>query len=224
MRLKIAEYAVEHGNAKASREFNAPKSTVSFMVKELLAARQKSEIVQELPATKAGRPLLIANWDAVVMQFIKALRKNGGIVNRNIVIAAARGIIAAKQPSLLPENGGHLVLRRTWAYSILKRLNNVKRKGTKAAKKIPTDFEAVKETFLARVSTAIQQHSIPQELCVNMDETGSNYIPVAGWTMEEEGAAQVQIAAFEDKRQMTVVLSVSTTGYMLPPQKRVIYI
>jgi hypothetical protein len=68
MRLKIAEYAVEHGNAKASREFNAPKSTVSFMVKELLAARQKSEIVQELPATKAGQPLLIANWDAVVFK------------------------------------------------------------------------------------------------------------------------------------------------------------
>jgi hypothetical protein len=218
VRLQIAEYALEHGNAKASREFEAPKSTVSYLVKELLATRKRSEIVRDLPANKGGRPLLLANWDEIVMQFIKALRKNGGIVNRNIVIAAAHGIIAAKDPSLLPENGGHLVLKRSWAYSILKRLNFVKRKGTKAAKKIPMDFEAVKETFLARLSTAIEQHSIPKELCVNMDETGSNYVPVACWTMEEEGAAQVPIAAFEDKRQMTVVLAVSATGYLLPPQ------
>jgi hypothetical protein len=118
----------------------------------------------------------------------------------------------------LPENGGHLIISQAWAYSILKRLNYVKRKGTKAAKKIPTDFDSIKENFLARISTTIEQHRIPKELCVNVDETGANYIPVAGWTVEEEGAAQVPIAAFEDKRQMTVVLAVSATGSVLPPQ------
>jgi hypothetical protein len=60
MRLQIAEYAIAHSNAKASRKFEAPKSTISFMVKELLAARKHSEIVGALPANKGGRPLLLA--------------------------------------------------------------------------------------------------------------------------------------------------------------------
>jgi hypothetical protein len=73
MRLKIAEYAVEHGNAKASREFNAPKSTVSFMVKEPLAARQKSKMCLRLSVVKP----LHAEWVITTMSALKKKKEVG---------------------------------------------------------------------------------------------------------------------------------------------------
>jgi hypothetical protein len=72
--------------------------------------------------------------------------------------------------------------------------------------------------FHKRVSDTAKEFLIPKELCVNMDETGAKYIPVSDWTMEQEGAAQVPLPGLDDKREMTVVLSISAAGKLLPPQ------
>ena len=64
----------------------------------------------------------------------------GGIVNRAIVIAAARGIVEHNNPSLLCEHGGTIQLGKKWADSLMTRMNYVKRKATKAARKVPVDF------------------------------------------------------------------------------------
>jgi hypothetical protein len=77
-------------------------------------------------------------------------------------------------------------------------MNYVKRKGTKAAKKLPVDFPETKDNFLKRVSDKVREYSIPKELCANMDETGAKYIPVSDWTKDEEGAAQVPLPGLDD--------------------------
>ena len=59
---------------------------------------------------------------------------------------------------------------------------------------------------------------IPAELIINWDQTGLNYIPVASWTMESEGAKKVEIVAKDDKCQITAVLAGSLKGDFLPPQ------
>ena len=69
-------------------------------------------------------------------------------MNRSIVIAAARGIISHQNPGLLKEHGGSIDLGRKWAESFLFRHGYVKRKATKAARKLPHDFPDIKLAFL----------------------------------------------------------------------------
>ena len=52
--------------------------------------------MKTLPKFQRGRPLKLGSFDAEVCGYITNLRKSGGLVKRRIVIAAAKGIIMAK--------------------------------------------------------------------------------------------------------------------------------
>ena len=43
-------------------------------------------------------------------------------------------------------------------------------------------------------------------------------MPVANWTLEKKGAAQVPVVGLEDKRQITADVGTSLDGTLLPPQ------
>ena len=58
---------------------------------------------------------------------------------------------------------------------------------------------------------------IPQDLIINFDQTGMNYVPLTSWTMEQEGARHIEIVAKDDKQQITAVFTASFTGDFLPP-------
>eukprot|EP00731_Ephydatia_muelleri_P007000 Em0003g1248a len=51
-----------------------------------------------------------------------------------------------------------------------------------------------------------------------MDETGVSYTFTGGYTMEKTGSKQVPIIGLDDKRQITVVLAITLSGLLLPPQ------
>jgi hypothetical protein len=130
------------------------------------------------------------------------------VVNRAIVIAAAKGIV---DPALLCEHGGTIQLGKK------SRMNFVKRKATKAARKVPTDFPEIKLAFLKRIVDCVQEHNIPPELIINWDQTGAKYVLTSAWTLAEEGSRQVDVIGKEDKREMTLLLSCTMTGFLLPP-------
>ena len=50
-----------------------------------------------------------------VVKYVQCLRKAGDIVNRSIVIAAAKGIVSHWNPSLLKEHSGSIDIGRKWA-------------------------------------------------------------------------------------------------------------
>ena len=101
--------------------------------------------------------------------------------------------------------------------SLLRRMNLVKRKSTKAARKIPTDFPEIKLAFLKRVADCVQQHKIPPELVLNWDQTGVKFVPTSEWTLAEQGSQQVDVLAKEDKREMTICFTCTMSGFLLPP-------
>ena len=80
----------------------------------------------------------------------------------------------------------------------MKRMGLVKRKGTKGVKHLPDDFSSIKSECVKRVDSVVKQHNIPDSLIINWDQTGSNYVPVNPWTMEENGSKQVPIAQLDD--------------------------
>ena len=68
-------------------------------------------------------------------------------MNARVVIAAAEGIVTETDRTLLFENGGHIKLSLDWAYSLLKRIGDVKRKATAKTRTALTqeEFAAVKD-------------------------------------------------------------------------------
>ena len=121
-----------HGAAATRRHFknslrDLPESTVrkyKNLYKKKVSARAKSSETSEvtvLPVKKCGRPLTLGEGlDAEVQQNIRALRLVGTSVSCSLVLAAAGGIVTAKNRTLLVDNGGHISLTRGWALSLLK--------------------------------------------------------------------------------------------------------
>jgi hypothetical protein len=99
----------------------------------------------------------------------------------------------------------------------LSRMNFVKRKATKAARKVPTDFPEIKFSFLKRIVDCVQVRKIPPELIINWDQTGAKYVSTSAWTLAEEGSRQIDVIGKEDKREMTVLLSCAMSDFLLPP-------
>ena len=105
--------------------------------------------MSHLPEKKRGRSvLLVADVDAKVQAYLKLVREGGGIVSAMIAIAAAKSLLICYDRSRLAEFGGPLVLNKGWAYSLLKRMNFVKRKATTSQSKFTiTNFEAMKKSL-----------------------------------------------------------------------------
>ena len=230
VRAKVGRYAIENGNKAAVTKYSAmlghpiSESTVRGLKKRYLAELERVKdpaMVKKLPRCKAGRPLKLGKYDDDVKKYVTSLRLAGGIVNRSIVIAAAKGIVEGSDPSRLTEHGGDISLDVSWAQSFLQRLGYVRRKGTKAARKVPSDFEAIKAAYYLdriRVAATIDDQFVPPQLIINLDQTNAKFIPVSEWILDKEGSKQVSIIGKEDKREMTVLLSCTLGGKLLPPQ------
>ena len=107
---------------------------------------------------------------------------------------------------------------RTWANSFLQTNNLVKRKATKAAKKVPENFEEIKTNFLSEITKVVREHKIPDHLIINMDKTGLSIVPVDKYTLEVGGSMQLAVTGQEDQREITCVVACTLSGLLLPPQ------
>ena len=83
---------------------------------------------------------------------------------------------------------------------------------------MPPNFEDLKSAFLERIRNEVTENAIPPKLIINWDQTGSKLVPVSEWTLAEQGSRQVPVVGKEDKWEITVLLAVSATGVLLPPQ------
>ncbi|CAG2215564.1 unnamed protein product [Mytilus edulis] len=218
----MAKYAIENGVQNTARKFTTDlgspvnESTIrsiksSYMRRGL---HKQFENAAELPKKDRGRPLLLGKYDAELLDYIKSIREFGGIVNNQIVISSAKGILKYHDSELLET----LDLTKTWAESVLHRLGYTKRKGTKAARSQPEDFEKTKQDYIDRIEKCVEENNIPDDLIFNWDQTGVNLIPGGDWTMDAKGSKQVNIVGINDKRQITALLTISKSGVLLPPQ------
>ena len=79
-----------------------------------------------LPTKKQGRPLLLGQkLDQVVQEVIRDTRTAGGVINTTSVVATTKGVISAKNPTLLA-NRCNLDVTSSYAKSVLKRMGYVK--------------------------------------------------------------------------------------------------
>jgi len=120
-RAEIGKYCSQNGPAAAVKKFkgmfpNLAESTVRGMRKKyeetLNSRKRKLDFegeITEIVSKKRGRPLLLgAELDTKVQKYVSVLRDNGAVINTQIVIAAAKGIVTGTDRTMLVENGGSI--------------------------------------------------------------------------------------------------------------------
>ena len=142
----------------------------------------------------------------------------GGVVSPTVTLAAATGIILAKDTSLLAENRGEIDLSKEWAQRMMRRMVHVKRKASTGVKVDPEVFKELQGRYLSDIRSVVKMEDIPPDLIINWDQTAIKYVPVSNWTQEQKGSKRVEIAGIDDKRQITAALTVSASGRLLPAQ------
>ena len=73
--------------------------------------------ITELPQKRRGRPLLLGEeLEEEVKFFIKASCAGGTVVNIEIVMGTATGVVISHDANLLAENGGHINITNEWVW------------------------------------------------------------------------------------------------------------
>jgi hypothetical protein len=104
---------------------------------------------------------------------------------------------------------------RKWIHGTL---NWSERRATRAAQKIPENWEDLCEHALLRLAHQMKEEDIPPELYVNMDQTQVVLVQGLNLTWADTGTKQVSVVGAEEKRAITVVVSVACSGDLLPFQ------
>ena len=234
-RAQIGKYAAENGPTRAARHFS---ELMNRKVPETTARRLKAEylhkvrelrsttcdentplVVKSLAIKSQGRPLLLGPvLDKAVQNYISSMRIVGGVVNTSIVMAAAEGIIAAKDRGALVQHGGHIEITKSWAVSLLGRMGYVKRKCSNAGKVSLPQFEELQQVFLADIQAEVVINEIPEDLIFNWDQTALHLVATGQWTMHRSGEKVIPITNSDDKRQVTAVIAATLKGDFLSPQ------
>ena len=217
-RAAIGKYAAEHGNAEAMKRFKAefpelPESTVrSFKIKYRDALDSGESSIDKIPSKRRGRPQLLGEYDAQVQQFVKVLHKGGNPVTPQVVIAAAEGIISAKDKNLLATNGGNIQLSRTWAVSLMKRVGLRKKKGKdgeySGIPSIPTTEDL---SIIDQISTAVTTNNIPMELIISWEQFDLSLMP-DGYNNDTDGSLA------GGNNSTVALIAVTMSGNLLPFQ------
>ena len=69
-----------------------------------------------------------------------------------------------------------------------------------------------------RIVSLVEKYNIPTELILNSDQTPSKYVTVGRTTMAPSGSKRVAKAGNDDKRTITLTLTVTMSGRVLPFQ------
>lgn len=92
------------------------------------------------------------------------------------------------------------------------------RTGTREAHKLPLRWvDECFEHFL-RMAYTVKEYNIPEAMIVNTDQTQLVYAPGGKLTWAQTGSKQVSIVGLEEKRALTIVVSISASGVFLPIQ------
>lgn len=104
---------------------------------------------------------------------------------------------------------------RTWLHETMSWST---RRATRAAQKLPDNWEDVCEKSLLRIVHDIKRFDIPIALFINSDQTQVVYAQGSNLTWTATGSSQVSTVGEDEKRAFTVMVSVSNSGDLLPLQ------
>jgi len=114
--------------------------------------------------------------------------------------------------------GQSISLNKSWAIGVLRQMQFTKRRANPKPKVLPSTFDEIKEQFLLDIRSLVVMEDIPKELLIDWDQTAMKIVPSSSWKMEKRGTKCVEIAAINDKRQITALFTCTAAGSFLPIQ------
>ena len=107
-----------------------------------------------------------------VQSYLLELGKVGGVVNREIAMARARGIVRKNDSRMLAENGGHVLLTKDLSHDLLLHMGHIDVRRKANSNKITVDnFEVEKYNFLCKIKGIVVMEEIPSSIIVNWNHT-----------------------------------------------------
>ena len=79
-------------------------------------------------------------------------------------------------------------------------------------------WEKVRTQLHNDIASAVLKYNIPNELILSIDQRPSKFVPTENVTMAETGSKHVSRKDGNDKRSITVTLSETNAGMILPFQ------
>ena len=141
---------------------------------------------------------MLGKIDLMVQDYLRAVRRRGGVVNKSVAISVVKALIKRHPESQLD----HIDLdNATWARSLFHRMKFVRRMGTTGKVQIPEEIEI---SYLHAIVRTIEENNIPTSLVMNLDQTPTKFIPGTNKTMALKGSKTVPFTI--------------TLGLFLPPQ------
>ena len=226
-RYKIARYASQHGPCRAAAHYKKIYPTIrvstvrEFLkkyIKQLDAAKRSNTSPEKrIVNLERGRPLMVGvSIDEKVRKFLMALHRKGGHVSRSIATTAAKVLLKRSEDNSLRNLN---VTAASWGKSLLHRMGLRRRVVTTGKVQIPEG--AKREAGLQhhyRIATIAEKYNIPPSLILNSDQTPSKYVTVGRTTMAPKNSNRVGLAGSDDKRSITLTLTVTLDGKILPFQ------
>ena len=222
-RYKIAKYAVDNGGAsRAANHFKSDfptirESTVRGFVLKYKEKMASVRAEKRIPCEPRGRPVMVGNLvEEKVRQFLMALHLKGGHVSYEIAATTAKVFISNSGIESIQNLN---ITGNNWGRSFLRRMGFKRRVVTTGKVRVPEG--AKREAGLQhhyRIVSLVEKYNIPTELILNSDETPSKYVTVGRTTMAPSGSKRVAKAGNDDKRTITLTLTVTMSGRVLPFQ------
>ena len=209
-KLRVINFAEQHTNAAAEREFGInekmirdwrkKKTQLEALERPLKKMRQNSS-----PAEALERELI--DW-------VTDLRRRGYIVTRGAIRLRALER-ASKDKTLAPQD---FKASAGWCTRFMTRHDLTLRQKTHIAQKLPADVEKKVENFHSFVLKQRKRHDYPLAAIGNMDETPISFDLPPNRTVDFKGQKTITVKTTgAEKSYMTVVLSCLADGTKLPP-------
>lgn len=86
---------------------------------------------------------------------------------------------------------------------------------TRAAQKLPANYELILFNAFLHQASVICDHAIPAQLRVNTDQTQTHYQMGGKWTWNKKGEKQIATMGMDEKHVFTLVPLISASGELL---------
>ena len=122
---------------------------------------------------RKDRPNLLDDEFLVkVKDVVTRVRMTGGVISKKMVIAIGTGVIKVNCPSKLKDFEGCITLTEGLARGALKSMEWSRRKGTTGKIESSNQFLVEEKlTSQRRIASIIEEHDIPKERILNLDQT-----------------------------------------------------
>ena len=151
----------------------------------------------------------------MVQKHIIASSNRGNVISRSIATSTAKVLISCN-----PGCVGQIHLESySWAQSLFRRMDFVRRRGTSAKLEIPDGaFKEAQQLLTHDIVSKVDRYNILDSLIINIDQTLTKYVPVSRSTLTKKNSKAAAIKSSSEKRSITVTCTITFSGKFLPMQ------